>query len=57
VNASRDARHQIITGTGDYLAVVIGPYSIHDTEAALKYARHLVLRREQLSAVRVTSCW
>ena len=49
VNASRDALHQIITGAGDRLAVVIGPCSIHDTEAALKYARRLVLLREQLS--------
>lgn len=49
VNASRDALHQIITGTSDRLAVVIGPCSIHDADAALKYARCLVLLREQLS--------
>jgi len=48
VNTSRDALHQIITGTSDRLAVVIGPCSIHDAEAALKYARRLVLMREQL---------
>ncbi len=29
--------------------MVIGPCSIHDTDAALKYARRLVLLREQLS--------
>jgi 3-deoxy-7-phosphoheptulonate synthase len=49
VNTSRDALHQIITGTSDRLAVVIGPCSIHDTRAALTYARLLVLLRGQLS--------
>ncbi|HWX67883.1 MAG TPA: 3-deoxy-7-phosphoheptulonate synthase [Rhodanobacter sp.] len=49
VTTSRNALHQIITGTDDRLVVVIGPCSIHCTDAALKYARRLAPLREQLS--------
>ncbi|HZX71981.1 MAG TPA: 3-deoxy-7-phosphoheptulonate synthase [Rhodanobacter sp.] len=47
VDASRQALHGILAGDDDRLAVVIGPCSIHDTDAALEYAgRLLALRRE-----------
>jgi len=48
VSACREALHRIIAGDDDRLAVVIGPCSVHDTEAALEYAERLVPLREQL---------
>ncbi|WP_268761798.1 3-deoxy-7-phosphoheptulonate synthase [Frateuria sp. Soil773] len=48
VSASREALHRIILGTDDRLAVVIGPCSIHDTEAALDYANRLAPLRGRL---------
>ncbi|KAF1708113.1 3-deoxy-7-phosphoheptulonate synthase [Pseudoxanthomonas kalamensis DSM 18571] len=48
VAASRAALHAILHGQDDRLAVVIGPCSIHDPEAALDYARRLQPLREQL---------
>ena len=47
VDASRHALHEIINGTSDRLAVVIGPCSIHDPGAALEYARLLMAQRER----------
>lgn len=47
VHNARDAIHQVIHGEDDRLVVVVGPCSIHDTEAALEYARRLVPLREQ----------
>ncbi|GLQ96257.1 3-deoxy-7-phosphoheptulonate synthase [Dyella mobilis] len=47
VAASRQALHRILHGQDDRLAVVIGPCSIHDTDAALEYARRLVAERER----------
>ncbi len=44
----RQAIHQILQGTDDRLLVVIGPCSIHDTGAALEYARRLAEQRERL---------
>lgn len=45
VSASRHALHRILEGSDDRLAVVIGPCSIHDTEAALDYAGRLLAQR------------
>ena len=49
VLVSRHALHNILHGTDDRLAVVVGPCSIHDPKAALDYAHRLVAVREQLS--------
>ncbi len=46
----RQAIHKILHGADDRLVVVIGPCSIHDTEAALDYARRLKAQRDRLSA-------
>ena len=45
---ARVALHQILHGQDDRLMVVIGPCSIHDTKAALEYARLLVQQRDLL---------
>lgn len=42
VAGAREAIHNILTGEDDRLLVVIGPCSIHDTKAALEYARRLL---------------
>ncbi|WP_233841924.1 3-deoxy-7-phosphoheptulonate synthase [Dyella sp. 2HG41-7] len=47
VAASRGALHRILHGEVDRLAVVIGPCSIHDPDAAMEYARRLVAERER----------
>jgi len=44
---SRTALHRILHGQDDRLMVVIGPCSIHDTKAAMEYARRLVQERER----------
>jgi 3-deoxy-7-phosphoheptulonate synthase len=41
VAAARRALHAILHGEDDRLAVVIGPCSIHDPQAAMEYARRL----------------
>jgi 3-deoxy-7-phosphoheptulonate synthase len=46
--SSREASHKILQGTDDRLIVVIGPCSIHDTQAAMEYAKRLVPVRERL---------
>ena len=38
---ARQSVHRVLHGADDRLVVVIGPCSIHDTEAALEYARKL----------------
>ena len=48
VLAARHALHNIIHGTDDRLAVVIGPCSIHDPRGALDYARRLAAMRQRL---------
>ena len=48
VYATRQALHRILHGMDDRLAVVIGPCSIHDTQAALEYADRLKPVRERL---------
>ncbi len=47
VYASRKAIHNILHGSDDRLVVIIGPCSIHNTEAALEYANRLKAQREQ----------
>ena len=47
---SRAALHRILHGEDDRLMVVIGPCSIHDTAAAMDYARRLAVQRQRLSA-------
>ncbi len=47
VSRTRRASHAILHGEDDRLIVVIGPCSIHDTEAALDYGRRLVAERER----------
>ena len=42
---ARVAVHDILAGQDDRLVVVIGPCSIHDTSAAMEYARRLVAPR------------
>ncbi|MET0293751.1 MAG: 3-deoxy-7-phosphoheptulonate synthase [Phenylobacterium sp.] len=47
VTAGRRAFSAILHGADDRLAVVIGPCSIHDPEAAMDYARRLAAERER----------
>ena len=42
---SRTALHRILHGQDDRVMVVIGPCSIHDTKAAMEYARRLAKER------------
>ncbi|WP_058913606.1 3-deoxy-7-phosphoheptulonate synthase AroG [Entomohabitans teleogrylli] len=49
VSAARQAIHQILKGNDDRLLVVIGPCSIHDTQAAKEYAVRLLALRDELS--------
>jgi len=42
---ARHALHRILHGQDDRLMVVIGPCSIHDTKAAMEYARRLIEQR------------
>jgi 3-deoxy-7-phosphoheptulonate synthase len=48
--ATRKAIHQILHQKDDRLLVIVGPCSIHDTEAGLEYARRLLELRKKLSA-------
>lgn len=41
VTLARDSVQRILNGEDDRLAVVVGPCSIHDPEAAMEYANHL----------------
>lgn len=47
VHSARQAIHNILHDQDDRLVVVIGPCSIHDTEAAMDYARRLVPLRDK----------
>lgn len=49
VLSTRHALHNILHGSDDRLAVVVGPCSIHDPTAALDYARRLVALRRELA--------
>ena len=44
---ARQAMHRILHGMDDRLIVVVGPCSIHDTQAALDYARRLKAERNR----------
>ncbi len=48
--ATRKAIHQVLHQKDDRLLVIIGPCSIHDTDAGLEYARRLLQVRQNLSA-------
>ena len=47
---TRAAIHNILHQTDDRLLVIIGPCSIHDSDAGLEYARRLMDLRDSLSA-------
>ena len=47
---TRAAIHRILHQADDRLLIVVGPCSIHDTEAGMEYARRLLDVRKQLSA-------
>jgi len=49
VTAARRQIADIISGRDDRLLVIVGPCSIHDTEAALEYAGRLKKQAERLS--------
>ena len=48
VYETRQSIHRILHGMDDRLLVVVGPCSIHDTKAAMEYARRLAGERERL---------
>src|SRR5947207_9981335 len=41
VSTARQSVHRVLHGADDRLLVVVGPCSIHDSEAALEYAHKL----------------
>ncbi|MDP8568640.1 3-deoxy-7-phosphoheptulonate synthase AroG [Methylophilus aquaticus] len=47
---TRNAIHQILHQGDDRLLVIVGPCSIHDTEAGLEYAKKLLEIRQRLSS-------
>ena len=49
VMAARNAIHAILGGNDERLLVVVGPCSIHDTDAAIDYAERLATLRERLA--------
>ena len=48
VAGARRALRDVLCGRDDRLAVVIGPCSIHDVDAAMEYATRLAAQRERL---------
>jgi 3-deoxy-7-phosphoheptulonate synthase len=48
--ATRAAIHQILHQADDRLLVVVGPCSIHDTDAGMEYAKRLLALKNKLSA-------
>lgn len=48
--ATRAAIHSILHQTDDRLLVIVGPCSIHDTEAGMEYARRLLEVKKTLAA-------
>jgi len=44
---ARRAIHRILHGADDRLLVIVGPCSIHDTKAALEYARKLKVEKDR----------
>jgi 3-deoxy-7-phosphoheptulonate synthase len=53
VAATREAVHRILHGSDDRLAVVIGPCSVHDPDAALEYAGRLASLRARVGGTLV----
>ena len=49
IYAARQSMHRILHGMDDRLIVIIGPCSIHDTKAALEYAKLLKTQRERFA--------
>lgn len=47
---ARAAIHRILHGTDDRILVIVGPCSIHDTDAGLEYAGRLMEVRKHLAA-------
>ena len=45
---ARKAIHNILQGDDDRLLVIVGPCSIHDTEAAVEYGKRLKVLRDEL---------
>jgi 3-deoxy-7-phosphoheptulonate synthase len=50
VSGARQALHRILHGQDDRLAVVMGPCSIHDVDAAMEYASRLAQQRERFKS-------
>ena len=50
VTKARDSVQRILNGEDDRLAVVVGPCSIHDPEAAIEYAQNLASVQESLAS-------
>ncbi|HNV88852.1 MAG TPA: 3-deoxy-7-phosphoheptulonate synthase AroG [Methylotenera sp.] len=48
--AARAAIHRVLHQTDDRLLVIVGPCSIHDTEAGIEYAHRLMEVRKRLAA-------
>ena len=49
ISNSRSAAVECLHGKDDQLVVVVGPCSIHDSDAALEYAQHLKALSDQLA--------
>nr|WP_290369507.1 3-deoxy-7-phosphoheptulonate synthase AroG [Cupriavidus laharis] len=49
IHAARQSMHRILHGMDDRLIVIIGPCSIHDTKAALEYAKLLKAQRDRFA--------
>ncbi|WP_420992636.1 3-deoxy-7-phosphoheptulonate synthase AroG [Cupriavidus sp. 30B13] len=49
IYGARQAMHRILHGMDDRLIVIIGPCSIHDTRAALEYAKLLKVQRDRFA--------
>nr|WP_156811174.1 MULTISPECIES: 3-deoxy-7-phosphoheptulonate synthase AroG [Cupriavidus] len=49
IYGARQAMHRILHGMDDRLIVIIGPCSIHDTRAALEYAKLLKEQRDRFA--------
>ncbi len=50
VLSSRDAVAAVLDGSDDRLLVIVGPCSVHDTEAAREYATRLAKKAQEVSA-------
>ncbi|GAB4582935.1 3-deoxy-7-phosphoheptulonate synthase [Nocardia sp. IFM 10818] len=49
VRAGRKATVDVLNGDDDRLMVIVGPCSVHDTEAAMEYARRLAVKAAEVS--------